>query len=307
MQFERHIKYLDYLEAGERVKGAGFLKLQTRNGRCDLQVQVSGMHATDNFAREVFLVTAEGDVLLQEITLNGGKGALCLCGLDCGNLAGVGVPYEKLLGIRIPVAAGREILGVIRESVPEEPQWEDTPAEEVQLKEEPAGETIVETQSEKVCMEEVQSEEVQPEEILAEESCKEEVQPESDNSMPNFASAGLSENKWMQLWKIYPHIAPFKDEREYLTIGPEDFVILPVKYYRMANNSFLLHGYYNYRHLILCRMEQKGQPVYYIGVPGNYYDREKEVAVLFGFESFECAREPVRTGDYGYYMMRVEL
>ena len=41
--------------------------------------------------------------------------------------------------------------------------------------------------------------------------------------------------------------------------------------------------------------------------PGNYYDREKEVAVLFGFESFECAKEPVRTGDYGYYMMRVEL
>lgn len=263
MQFERYIKYLDYLEEGERVKGAGFLKLQTRNGRCDLRIQVSGMHATDSFSRETFLVTAEGDVLLQEITLDGGRGVLCLYGLECDNLAGTGVQYEKLLGIRIPVAAGKEIRGVIREGVPEE--------------------------------------------ILAEESGKEESHPEPGDFMPNFASAGLSENKWMQLWKIYPHIAPFKDEREYLTIGPEDFVILPVKYYRMANNSFLLHGYYNYRHLILYRMEQKGQPVYYIGVPGNYYDREKEVAVLFGFESFECAKEPVRTGDYGYYMMRVEL
>ena len=269
MQFERHIKYLDYLEEGERVKGAGFVKLQTRNGRCDLQIQVSGMHATDSFTREVFLVTAEEEVLLGEIALNGGKGALCLYELEGSNLAGAGVPYESLLGIRIPIAAGREIRGVIRESMPEELQLEDTQSDEMQLKE---------------------------------ESC-----PAPDKTMPDFASAGLAENKWLQLWKIYPHITPFKDEREYLTIGPEDFVILPAKYYRMANNSFLLHGYYNYRHLILCRMEQKGQPVFYIGVPGNYFDREKEVAVLFGFESFECAKEPVRTGDYGYYMMRVEL
>lgn len=297
MQFERHIKYLDYLESGERVKGAGFLKLQTRNGRCDLQIQVSGMHATDSFTREVFLVTAEEEVLLGEIALNGGKGALCLYELEGSNLAGAGVPYESLLGIRIPIAAGREIRGVIRESMPEELQREDTQSDEVQLKEEPVGETIME----------IQCEEVQPGEILEEESCQEESCPAPDKTMPDFASAGLAENKWLQLWKIYPHITPFKDEREYLTIGPEDFVILPAKYYRMANNSFLLHGYYNYRHLILCRMEQKGQPVFYIGVPGNYFDREKEVAVLFGFESFECAKEPVKTGDYGYYMMRVEL
>ncbi|MBE5873658.1 MAG: hypothetical protein E7287_04525 [Lachnospiraceae bacterium] len=307
MQFERHIKYLDYLESGERVKGAGFLKLQTRNGRCDLQIQVSGMHATDSFTREVFLVTAEEEVLLGEIALNGGKGALCLYELEGSNLAGAGVPYESLLGIRIPIAAGREIRGVIREDVPKEPQWEEAQPEEAQPEEEIGGETTVETYCEEVCEEGTQPEEVQAEDIISEETCQEKPQPAPDNSMPDFASAGLAENKWLQLWKIYPHITPFKDEREYLTIGPEDFVILPAKYYRMANNSFLLHGYYNYRHLILCRMEQKGQPVFYIGVPGNYFDREKEVAVLFGFESFECAKEPVKTGDYGYYMMRVEL
>ena len=73
----------------------------------------------------------------------------------------------------------------------------------------------------------------------------------------------------------------------------------------MANNSFLLHGYYNYKHLILSRLEKRGNATYYIGVPGNFYEREKQVALLFGFESFECAEEPARAGDYGYYMMRV--
>lgn len=117
----------------------------------------------------------------------------------------------------------------------------------------------------------------------------------------------LLEDKWPQLWAIYPHICPFQDQREYLSIGPSDFVLFPSACYRMVNNSFLLHGYYNYRHLILARVERKGEHYYYIGVPGNFYEREKQVAIMFGFESFECAEEPAQPGDFGYYMMRTEI
>ncbi len=117
----------------------------------------------------------------------------------------------------------------------------------------------------------------------------------------------LQENKWHQLSAIYPHIRPFQDEREYLSISPDDFVVLSEKFYKLIHNSFLLHGYYNYKHLILQRMEQRGEVKYYIGVPGNFFDKEKQVAVMFGFESFECMDEPARSGDYGYYMMRVEI
>lgn len=117
----------------------------------------------------------------------------------------------------------------------------------------------------------------------------------------------LLDDKWKQLWAIYPHISPFHDEREYLSVGPNDFVILPGKYFKMANNSFLLHGYHNYKHLILKKMEYRGETRYYIGVPGNFYDREKQVAIMFGFESFESLEEPAQTGDYGYYLMRIEL
>ena len=117
----------------------------------------------------------------------------------------------------------------------------------------------------------------------------------------------LKENKWKQLSEIYKHIAPFQDERDYLSIGPGDFVIFPEKYYKLVNNSFLLHGYYNYKHLILTKMVVRGETRYYMGVPGNFYEREKQVALMFGFESFECQEEPARAGDYGYYMIRVEL
>ncbi|MCM1065161.1 MAG: hypothetical protein NC420_11995 [Eubacterium sp.] len=117
----------------------------------------------------------------------------------------------------------------------------------------------------------------------------------------------LMEDKWQQIWAIYPHIHPFQDEREYLSISPADFVLLPHEAYRAANNSFLLHGYYNYDHLILTRIEKRGEVSYYIGVPGNYYEREKQVAIMFGFESFECGTEPAQAGDFGYYMMRTQL
>lgn len=117
----------------------------------------------------------------------------------------------------------------------------------------------------------------------------------------------LLEDKWNQICAIYPHVKPFQDEREYLSIGPADFVMFTAASYRAANNSFLLHGYYNYKHLILTRVEQRGEILYYLGVPGNYYAREKQVAVIFGFESFECVEEPAQDGDFGYYLMKVQL
>lgn len=84
-------------------------------------------------------------------------------------------------------------------------------------------------------------------------------------------------------------------------------MLLPSKYFRLVNNSFLLHGYYNYKHLVLKEIKNRNETRYYIGVPGTFFDREKQVAVMFGFESFECMEEPAKSGDFGYYLMRIEL
>ena len=117
----------------------------------------------------------------------------------------------------------------------------------------------------------------------------------------------LEEEKWEQLWKLYPRIRPFRDDREYLSVTPADFVILPEGSYRNAHNSFLMHGFYRYHHLLLFRYEKKGEVIYYLGVPGNFHEQDRQVAVMFGFESFECAAEPAQEGDFGYFLMRTEL
>lgn len=117
----------------------------------------------------------------------------------------------------------------------------------------------------------------------------------------------ISPNKWEQLNRIYPKIQPFGDVREYLSIAPCDFVILSEYYQEMVQNSFLLHGYYNYGHLILTKIKEGIDDNYYLGVPGVYYEREKQAALLFGFEGFEGDGDAVQDGSFGYYMKRVEI
>ena len=57
---------------------------------------------------------------------------------------------------------------------------------------------------------------------------------------------------------------------------------LPRRYWNLANNSFLLHGYHNYNHLLL--VEKDGH--YWLGIPGIYDTREARAAELFGFPQF---------------------
>lgn len=117
----------------------------------------------------------------------------------------------------------------------------------------------------------------------------------------------LAEDKWEQLEAKYPHVHPFGDEREYLSIAPGDFVVLGREYHKLVNNSFLLHGYYNYRHVILGKFGKEEDEKYYLGVPGVFYDREKRAAEMFGFEAFEGKVTPAEEGSFGYYMKQVRI
>ena len=113
---------------------------------------------------------------------------------------------------------------------------------------------------------------------------------------------GLKEDKWEQILSTYDQIHPYGDERVYVKLEPKDFVILQAQYQQLVNNSFLLHGFYNYRYVILGKEND-----YYLGVQGVFYEREKMVALMFGFEAFECQGGEAKPGEFGYYLRRVEL
>ena len=79
--------------------------------------------------------------------------------------------------------------------------------------------------------------------------------------------------------------AEAKDLPQAKKISREDLTLLPRKFWPLANNSFLLHGYHNYNHLAL--IEENGRK--WLGVPGIYDTREARAADLFGFPRFTRA------------------
>lgn len=138
----------------------------------------------------------------------------------------------------------------------------------------------------------------------AEQTNAEPIPDRAPKEQPLIPIKRIREDKWEQLLEMYDKIHPYGDERTYLRLEPKDFVILQEKYQHLVNNSFLLHGFYNYRYVILGK--EKGD-VYYLGVPGVFYEREKMVALMFGFEAFECEGGEADPGGFGYYLRKVEL
>lgn len=114
---------------------------------------------------------------------------------------------------------------------------------------------------------------------------------------------------WEEMKKRFEQVNPFGDERVYLTLDLRDLHLLREGESKLSHNSFLLHGYYNYRHLILGKDQKVGRQnemCYYLGVPGVFYEKEKMAAVMFGFEAFEC-KGAVTIGKYGYYLRQIEI
>ena len=70
--------------------------------------------------------------------------------------------------------------------------------------------------------------------------------------------------------------------RQIMKIQRGEISILPRCEWKLANNNFLLHGYYNYRHLVLI---DEGDQLK-LGVPGIYHEQEARAAATFGFPEF---------------------
>lgn len=100
-------------------------------------------------------------------------------------------------------------------------------------------------------------------------------------------------------------MAPFEEERQdavYLRIEPQHLKYFPEHWWHLGRNSFLLHGYYNYRYLIIGKL---GDEII-LGIPGNYYPMEETVAAMFGFGTFRAARKHMQEiGCFGYWCRKI--
>lgn len=283
--------YIDYMNGDRKERNVGFLRVE-RSGVC---VGLRGVPAQCGSRCSVFAVGNDGERwCLGEVGLKNGYGMEKLAWGECRG-------FEKCVCVEVPFYGCRRGLCVLRESSVPQP-----------IKAEPMQEPLIQN-SYKV--------------EAYDEQADVKTAGESDSISRDLPDK-LPKDKWEQLVDTYPQVHIFP-EAQSLLIKPKDLVVLTQRYHSLISNSFVLHSYYNYRQLLLFRFDGK-QPTegavraantaqtgaeYYLGVPGVYYEREKRIAQMFGFEGFDigearmCEEEKreVYEGCFGYYMKRVEI
>ena len=196
---------------------------------------------------------------------------------------------------------------------------------------EPIAESITKPGLESVMQEAAQKLPISAEierELKAEEQKLETMAPwgeESENPQPRgpedtarLAELDREENEeladtniWKKMSDQYTKVLAFDYDNgcEILSIKPQDIGLLPREIWTYGNNSFLRHGYYNYRHLILAKLLDPQQPPrYLLGVPGHYFSNEKYMASMFGFPHFVLAKKQSQgDGRFGYWYTDIRL
>lgn len=306
--YQKEIIYLGLYKDGDRLGSAGFLKVEKRDKDGNLSLVVKNVPHSINGKYPVRYYSGSDWKEEDGITVREGSGQ-----------------WEKqepdsLEGVRLQIMlpGGYLVEGASREAVKQEPAPKaeagngqpDSAEPERDLPKQPVIEEPVvpvaegsaaSRREQSVTVEPAVPQEVQKIERIA-------VQRQSGREKKTLMAdalviEGLKEDKWEQILDTYDNIHPYGDERVYVQLEPRDFIILSGKYQHLVNNSFLLHGFYNYRHVILGK---EGE-AYYLGVPGVFYEREKMVALMFGFEAFECGSGESKAGEFGYYLRKVEL
>lgn len=276
--------YIDFMNGDRKERNVGFLRVE-RSGIC---VGLRGVPLQCGNRCSVYAVGENGEKwCLGEVGIQNGYGMERLSWEDIGG-------FEKCVRVEVPFYGYRKGLCVLREST-----GTATNQVENELHRAQAAEDI---------------------EVKKTIYGHEHVNLDLPEKLP--------QDKWEQLTDTYPQVHIFP-EAQSLLIKPKDLVVLTQRYHSLISNSFVLHSYYNYRQLLLFRFEEKqlansrlqaadagkSSVEYYLGVPGVYYDREKRIAQMFGFEGFDIGEARMREeekreiyeGCFGYYMKQVEI
>jgi hypothetical protein len=321
--YRRLISYIYAYEGGEKKNNTGYAKVEIRADRCRIYVNVKNIHVGENDL-DVYLLAPAREIPLGRIHVHGGIGEF-RTSVDGNDVGQSGRTIEECYGLTIHEP---ECTGVNYTTI-----WEDAVAQAAEINaqenvHENAQESAVQdsgaeesgadlaAESDKVESDQVESRDSQTEEVPADSSetkvldeipwnSKSDVLPVMESPEQDLQS----ERTWHFMQKRYAKVQAFdyEDGCEILLITPQDIGLLPRETWIYGNNSFLLHGYYNYRHLILARLENpQGDPRYLLGVPGHSFRPEKNMAALFGFTHFIPAKkQPEQDGRFGYWYAEI--
>ena len=119
-----------------------------------------------------------------------------------------------------------------------------------------------------------------------------------------------AEMQYELLLKKFPAYRPVEGTAllQSVRLEPSHIRNFPREARKLAENSFLLHSFYQYKHLVLAKKQAGEQIEYLLLVPGVFHYRDIYLASTFGFSSFlpmreECRRRQKKQGEFGYWYL----
>lgn len=316
--YMRKIIYLRKMEKGISMPNGGFVRLEKRNDTLLVYLVTEGKGAISE--QPVYAVYERNHILYP--LLLGTTGAESSWKFSCpfshmaddritDEICGflVGGPERYLAG-SCPEYKGEitfENVQFAREKEAEQkaPSVEITdraiPAEEIKAEEtaveEEAAEKADNIEVKAVDESVLEEEEPSGEEMAGGEPEEEAEAASLDELLPGQEPAKARDPLFAKLKEMYPFE---DDEMEWcVQMEPSDFSSFPMEFWHYSKNSFLLQGFYNYRHLLYAHSKEKN----YVGVPGQFHRREQYLAGQFGFPRFKgTQKKRVTVGDFGYWL-----
>ena len=309
---KRFIRYLYEYEGNQKKRNVGFVKVEQDGKETTISVHGKGLCGKSNENISCYLIKLDsemGNILFVpageiQIGMISCGGCFCyteeLIGAGYGKTEqSVGQTCEKKddicgLGLGDPKEAfyvalwNEEMYGdldIARAKVFQEFDSDKTAEESKSIKNIDEKEVEVETQfgddEETENLEEEQPEKKEQETVEEfSEKKEQEIVEEFPEKKDQETVEESSEKK--DLKKDDRDIDLQNFRRQIMKIQRGEISILPRCEWKLANNNFLLHGYYNYRHLVLI---DEGNQLK-LGVPGIYHEREARAAATFGFPEF---------------------
>lgn len=283
--YKRKTGFIDYYINGIKSRSIGIIKQKLDEGRLEIAMEITGPAEWKNYICKVSIGDGRGEEKLAEIPICNGQGHSVITiaqeDLKTGN-------YKKIF-----FSFGNDCYGVA--DLLELPEADRR--DEVNIEKIVATEDMLNIENEGT--------EEEPEEnlIVAGVEDKEDITDYTEDHEAELRAECMEAqpDKWEMIKKKYPILYPFKGQGPYVSIKPVDLQLLSTKYHSLNQNSYLMHGFYQYRHMILGEYMQDKGTFFYVGVPGEFVKKEQTSAAMFGFEGYE------HSGDLGYYLYRVEL
>ena len=259
---QRFVTYIYAYENGQKIHNSGYAKIETRGNNGRLEIHLGNNSTIAGELKVSFLAVL--DQKIKELPLGflqaeNGRGVFLF---QTEAILNTEISFEKVAGVKMIDADERLHMSF----------WKD-----IKL---PETEPEIITENKKLQDEKGDIKELKQKDYF--EEAEQEVLHSMEIPIRNTFPVYTMEDIWKNLEKTKGGVQ-LKDGACALKIELSDLRELPKKYWYLGNNSFLLHGFFNYHHLLFGKMSD-GR--WFLGVPGVYERQERIMAAFFGFAGY---------------------